>query len=177
MQYIKSKKYDTPLIRGKSMGPKPLKFQEELLNNHKIPHGAPVLDLGSGQGITSVFLAKEYGFKVYAVDLWSNPEENQAFFGEMGLTKDQIVAEKADASALPFENDFFDAVISTDSYNYFGRDPDYLDSRLLPFMKRGAYLYIAIPGMKRDAMKTRRGSCFFHGTLNSLLSCATLNTG
>jgi cyclopropane fatty-acyl-phospholipid synthase-like methyltransferase len=150
MRYIKSEKYDTPLIRGKIMGPNPLKLQEELLNDHKIPQGASILDLGSGQGVTSVFLAKEYGFKVYAADLWSDPAENQDFFGEMGLTHEQIMAVKADAAALPFEKDFFDAVISTDSYNYFGRDPDYLDSRLLPFIKRGAYLYIAIPGMKRD---------------------------
>ncbi len=34
------------------------------------------MDLGSGQGITSVFLAKEYGFKVYAADLWSNLYSN-----------------------------------------------------------------------------------------------------
>ena len=28
----------------------------------------------------------------------------------------------------------FDAVVSTDSYNYFGRDPAYLDEKLLPFL-------------------------------------------
>jgi cyclopropane fatty-acyl-phospholipid synthase-like methyltransferase len=69
MQYIKSEKYDNTLIRGKIMGPNPLKLQEELLVGHKIPQGAAVLDLGSGQGVTSVFLVKEYGFKVYAADL------------------------------------------------------------------------------------------------------------
>ena len=45
---------------------------------------------------------------------------------------------------------FFDAVVSTDSYNYFGRNPDYLDEKLLPFVKKGGYIYIAIPGMKKD---------------------------
>jgi cyclopropane fatty-acyl-phospholipid synthase-like methyltransferase len=120
------------------------------LTGHKIPPGAIVLDLGSGQGVTSIFLAKEYGFKVYAADLWSDPEENQIFFSEMGLTVEQLVAVKADVAALPFEKDFFDAVISVDSYHYFGRDPDYLDSRLLPFVKYGTYIYIAIPGMKQD---------------------------
>ena len=52
--------------------------------------------------------------------------------------------------ALPFEKEFFDAVVSTDSYNYFGRDPDYLDQKLLPFIKNGGYIYIAVPGMKKD---------------------------
>ncbi len=51
---------------------------------------------------------------------------------------------------LPFEKAFFDAVISTDSYNYFGRDERYLDEKLLPFVKPGGYLYIAVPGMKKD---------------------------
>ena len=51
---------------------------------------------------------------------------------------------------MPFEKDFFDAVVSADSYNYFGRDERYLDEKLLPFVKKGAYIYIAIPGMKHD---------------------------
>lgn len=41
-------------------------------------------------------------------------------------------------------------MVTTDSYNYFGRDPAYLDERLLPFVKPGGYIYIAIPGMKQD---------------------------
>ena len=132
------------------MGPNPVKLEEELLTDHKIPAGAVVCDLGSGQGLTSVFLAKEYGFKVYAADLWSDPEENRRFFDEMGLNRDQIIPVKADATNLPFEKEFFDAVVSTDSYNYFGRDKQYLDDKLLPFIKSGGYLYITVPGMKKD---------------------------
>lgn len=150
MHYPKSKKYDTQALQAKIMGPNPVKLEEELLLVHKIPAGAVVCDLGSGQGLTSVFLAKEYGFRVYAADLWSEPEENRAFFREMGLTDEQITAVKADAAALPFPKAFFDAVVSTDSYNYFGRDPAYLDEKLLPFVKKGGYIYIAIPGMKHD---------------------------
>lgn len=149
-KYSLSEKYNTPALMAKMMGPNPLKLEEELLMGHRIPAGATVCDLGSGQGLTSVFLAKEYGFKVYATDLWSNPEENRTFFHEMGLTDAQIIPVKADAEALPFEREFFDAVVSTDSYNYFGRNPDYLDDKLLPFVKKGGYIYIAIPGMKKD---------------------------
>ena len=132
------------------MGPNPLKLEEELLIEHKIKAGAVVCDLGSGQGLTSVFLAKEYGFKVYATDLWSDPCENARFFEMMGLCEEQIVPVKADATDLPFEKDFFDAVVSTDSYNYFGRDTHYLDDKLLPFIKSGGYIYITVPGMKKD---------------------------
>lgn len=132
------------------MGPNPVKLEEELLLDHQIPEGAVVCDLGSGQGLTSVFLAKEYGFTVYAADLWSDPEENRAFFDEMGLSREQIIPVKADAENLPFEKEFFDAVVSVDSYNYFGRDSRYLDEKLLPFVKSGGYIYIAVPGMKKD---------------------------
>lgn len=150
MKYIKSAKYDTPELQAKIMGPNPVKLEEELLLDHKIPAGAVVCDLGSGSGLTSVFLAKEYGFTVYAADLWSDPEENRAFFDEMGIERDRIIPVKADATALPFEKEFFDAVVTTDSYNYFGRDDSYLDEKLLPFVKKGGYIYISIPGMKKD---------------------------
>ena len=150
MNYILSQKYDTPALMAKIMGPNPIKLTEELLRESRIPKGAAVCDLGSGQGLTSVFMAKEYGYKVYAADLWSDSEENRRFFREMGLTDEQIVPVKADAAALPFAADFFDAVVTTDSYNYFGRDPEYLDTKLLPFVKPGGYIYIAIPGMKQD---------------------------
>ena len=150
MHYSKSEKYNSPALQAKIMGPNPVKLEEELLLDHRIPEGAVVCDLGSGQGLTSVFLAKEYGFTVYAADLWSDPEENRKFFDAMGLDRGQIIPVKADAADLPFEKEFFDAVVSTDSYNYFGRDPRFLDEKLLPFVKSGGYIYIAIPGMKKD---------------------------
>ena len=150
MEYIRSQKYQTPELMAKIMGPNPVKLEEELLRFSEIPEGALVCDLGSGQGLTSVFLTKEYGYRVYAADLWSDPEENRRFFRELGLTDEQIVPVKADAEDLPFEKEFFDAVVSTDSYNYFGRDPEYLDRKLLPFVKKGGWIYIAIPGMKKD---------------------------
>ena len=150
MYYPLSEKYNTPELMAKIMGPNPIKLEEELLRGHSIPDGSVVCDLGSGQGLTSVFLAKEYGFTVYAADLWSDPEENRRFFREMGLSEAEVIPVKADASDLPFPTEYFDAVISTDSYNYFGRDPEFLDQKLLPFVKKGGYIYIAIPGMKRD---------------------------
>lgn len=150
MEYTKSQKYNTTELLAKIMGPNPFKLQEEMLLNHKIPAGSLVCDLGSGQGLTSVMLVKDYGFTVYAADLWSEPQENRKFFDEMGLTREQVIPVKVDATAFPFEKDFFDAVVSTDSYNYWGRDPKYLDAKLLPFVKSSGYLYICVPGMKKD---------------------------
>ena len=150
MEYILSKKYDTPELQALIMGPNPVKLEEELLRGSRIPAGAVVCDLGSGTGLTSVVMAKEYGFTVYAADLWSDPDENRRFFRRMGLSDGQVIPVKADATAMPFEREFFDAVVSTDSYNYFGRDPEYLDAKLAPFVKSGGYIYIALTGMKND---------------------------
>ena len=107
MEYIKSQKYNTPELLAKIMGPNPFKLQEEMLLNHRIPAESLVCDLGSGQGLTSVMLAKDYGFTVYAADLWSDPQENRKFFDGMGITDEQVIPVKADATALPFEKDFF----------------------------------------------------------------------
>ena len=149
--YPKSNRFDTALAQSKIMGPNPLKLCEELLGGTDIPCGSRVCDLGSGCGITSVMLAREYGLDVYAVDLWSDPGENMRFFESLGLSNRQAIPVKADASqGLPFATEFFDAVVSTDSYHYFGRDPEFLDERLLPYLRSGGYVYVAIPGMKKD---------------------------
>ena len=134
----------------KSMGPNSLKLCEELLEGACIAPGSVVLDLGSGAGLTSALMAREYGYIVYAADLWSNPSDNMRFFESLGLDNRKVIPLKADATALPFANEFFDAVVSIDSYNYFGRDPEYLGSCLLPFAKRGGVLLFSIPGMVRD---------------------------
>ncbi len=149
-EYPKSEKYCIPEFMSLIMGPNPLKLAEELLENSRILPGSLVCDLGCGKGLTSVFLANEYGFNVYAADLWSDPEDNAHFFNSLGFGEDRICAVRADAMNLPFEKEFFDAVVSIDSYNYFGRDPSFLNDKLLPFVKPGGYIYIAIPGMKND---------------------------
>lgn len=150
MKYNKAEKYEFSFIKDLIMGPNPLKLEEELLQNHEIPQGATVLDLGCGRGLTSVFLVKEYGFRVFATDLWISATENKRFFDRMGLSSEEIIPIHADAVDLPFAEEFFDAVVCTDSYNFFGRDPEYLGTRLLPFIKHGGGLYIAVPGMKKD---------------------------
>ena len=150
MNFPKANSFPTSVMRERSMGPNPLKLCEELLTCGDIPSGSVVLDLGSGAGLTSALMARECGYVVYAADLWSDPSDNMLFFEECGLTNRQVIPLKADATALPFAHAFFDAVVSVDSYNYFGRDPSYLGEHLLPLVKRGGELLFAIPGMVRD---------------------------
>lgn len=150
MNFPKTSTFPQSVMRSRSMGPNPLKLCEELLGLAGVAAGSVVLDLGSGAGLTSALMAREYGLVVYAADLWSNPSDNMRFFEECGLANRQVVPLKADATALPFATEFFDAVVSVDSYNYFGRDPNYLGEHLLPLVKHGGELLFATPGMVRD---------------------------
>jgi SAM-dependent methyltransferase len=150
MEYKKSQKYDEKFIRENIMGPNPMKLAEELLAIQPIPQNSMVLDLGCGRGVTSIFMVKEYGLRVFAADLWISPTENKKRFDEMKLTDQQIIPIKVEAHELPFAEEFFDAVVSIDAYHYFGLDKKYLGEHLLPFVRHGGYLLMAVPGFKID---------------------------
>ena len=132
------------------MGPNPVKLTEELLRDCPIAPGSLVMDLGCGQGVTSLFLAKEYRLRVIAADLWIDPTLNRRFFQAEGLSDADILPLRAEANELPFAREMFDAIVSVDSYHYFGRDPDYLGEKLLPFLKHGGVFCAVVPGMRRD---------------------------
>ncbi|MDO5345692.1 MAG: methyltransferase domain-containing protein [Lachnospiraceae bacterium] len=147
MKFLKVKKYDETFIKENLMGPNSLKIAEELTSNLELHPGMKVLDLGCGKGLTSIFLAKEFGVTVYAADLWISPEENIRRFQEMGL-EHLITPVHAEAGHLPFPKESFDAVISIDAYHYFGREPSFLDEKLAPFIKQNGLIALAFPGLK-----------------------------
>ncbi len=89
------------------MGPNPLWLLEDLCGELDLRDGMRVLDLGSGRGATSVFLAREFGVEVVAVDLW----EATAVFADAGVTG-SVRAVQAEAHALPFPAGYFDAIVS-----------------------------------------------------------------
>ena len=64
MNFPKANSFPTSVMRERSMGPNPLKLCEELLAYGDIPASSVVLDLGSGAGLTSALLAREYGLTV-----------------------------------------------------------------------------------------------------------------
>lgn len=66
MEFPKINRFDIETVRSKIMGPNTLKLTEELLEGEPLPPGSVVLDLGSGSGISSGLLAREYGFVTYA---------------------------------------------------------------------------------------------------------------
>jgi cyclopropane fatty-acyl-phospholipid synthase-like methyltransferase len=107
-----------------------------------------ILDLGCGRAISSIFLAREFDVEVWATDLWISASENLLRIRDAGL-ENQVFPLHADARALPYASDFFDAIISIDSYPYYGTDDLYLNY-MAHFLKAGCQIGIAGAGLVKD---------------------------
>lgn len=110
--------------------------------------GMNVLDLGCGRAVSSIFLAREYGVKVWATDLWFSSSENWQRVCDAGLAQ-SVSPIHADARHLPFATDFFDAIISIDAFPYFGTDDHYL-SYLARYVKPNGLIAIAGAGFTHE---------------------------
>ena len=100
-----------------------------------------VLDLGCGKGATSIFLAKHYGARVVALDLWTSRESLKEKFNSLGFA-DQISAIQMDATEpLPFPDHFFDTIFCMNSFNFYGGSLGYLQ-QLLKYLRPGGQLCI-----------------------------------
>jgi len=142
--------FEVDFLLHNMMGPNCLRLVEELTQKIAWPSSSMrVLDLGCGTGLTSIFLAKEYNAQVFAVDLWINPSENFERIIQFGL-EDKIIPIYAEAHELPFARNYFDAVISIDSFHYYGADADYLDTCLIPLVKENGVIAVSVPGLKKD---------------------------
>lgn len=151
-RYPKTAKYDSNWIEENWMGPNPLWLLEDLCAHMELRPGMKVLDMGCGKGITSVFLAKEYGLTVFAIDLWIDATDNLHRFEDAGVA-DRVFPLHAEAHALPFAEGFFDAALAIDCYHYFGASESYLPDILSKLVKPGGQLGIVVPGLKREYEK------------------------
>lgn len=147
-EFPRSAKYDARWLVDLDMGPHPLWLLEDLANDLDLRPGMRVLDLGSGLGATSVFLAKEYGVRVVAADLWVDPSEASAVFAKEGVD-DRVLSMRVDAHTLPFGRPAFDAIISIDAWEYFGTGDAY-PPYLATFLKPGGQLGVATPALTTE---------------------------
>ena len=146
--YPRSAGYDPQWMIDNVMGPNPLWLLEWLGPALDLAPGARVLDLGCGRALTSVFLAREYGVRVTAADLWIKPTENWERIQATGCT-DMVTPVFAEAHDLPFAEGYFDAIVSIDAYHYFGTDDLYL-SYVSRFLRPGGAIGIVVPGLTED---------------------------
>jgi len=140
-------------IGKNEMGPHPLWLTEFLVQPFDLKPGMRVLDLACGKGMTSVFLAREFGVQVYAVDFdewegWTSTDIRWKNAIECEV-ENLVIPVKADARDLPFAQEFFDAIICVDAYIYFGQEEEYLEN-ILKFLRPGGQLGMIVAGYIKD---------------------------
>jgi cyclopropane fatty-acyl-phospholipid synthase-like methyltransferase len=147
-EFPRSAGYPPEWMLENLMGPNAVWLAESLSQVLPLEPGMRVLDMGCGKGISSIFLAKEFGVQVWATDLWIKPTENWGRIRAAGL-EDCVFPIYAEAHALPFADGFFDAAISLDAYHYFGTADLYL-SYYARFVRPGGRLGIVVPGIVQE---------------------------
>ncbi len=140
----KSMKYDRSLVESCMAGPNALYLTEELTNSMEFQPEMLILDLGCGKALSSVFLAREFGVSVYAVDLQVHSGENYEMIQKEGLTR-QVFPLNADAAALPIMPGMLDGMICVNAYHNFGMVPEFFKERLKPLLKPGAQVGLVLP--------------------------------
>ena len=144
-------RYSAWFTKDYMMGPNSLRLLDELLR--RAPADARfdrTLDLGCGQAATSVFLAGETPAKsVFAFDLWVSASDNYGRIRQNGLG-DRIIPIHGDAMDMPFAQGYFDAIVSVDTYHYFGCRAGVFSQKILPFVRPGGCVMIAVPGLRRE---------------------------
>ena len=147
-RYPRSAGYDPEWVLQGWMGPNVLWLTEWLCEKMALEPGMRVLDMGCGKALSSVFLAREFDVTVWANDLWIPATENWQRIREAGL-EDRVFPIHAEAHELPYADGFFDAIVSLDSYQYYGTDDLYLEY-MLKFLRPGGQIGIVVPALTRD---------------------------
>lgn len=131
------------------MGPTSTLLLQEMMAKIDLAKDKRILDLGCGRGLTSIYLAEKTQAQIFALDLWISATENYERFKEVKL-ENQIIPVHADITEVPFANDYFDSMVSIDAYHYFGRAPDFMDTKIAPLVKKGGFIALAFPGLKTE---------------------------
>ena len=148
-RFPRSWKYNPAWIQSSiSGGANALWLAEWLTNAMELRPGMRVLDLGAGRAASSIFLRMEVGVEVWSTDLWISPSENLQRIRDAGM-EDGVFPIHADARALPFARDFFDAILCIDSFYYFGTDDLYLNY-LARFVKPQGIIGVVGAGLVQE---------------------------
>jgi SAM-dependent methyltransferase len=147
-RFPRASRYHPEWVIENGFGANPLWLAEWLTSAMDLQPGMRLLDLGCGRAKSSIFLAREFGVQVWATDLWVSASENACRIRAAGV-QDQVFPIHAEARALPFATEFFDAVVSLDSFSYYGTDALYLNY-LAHFVQPRGQLGIAGAGLVRE---------------------------
>lgn len=124
---------------GDRMAPGGLYLAARMTRSLNLKPGDVVLDLGSGRGDSSIFLAKHFGVKVVSVDLWISATERNQKFSQRGYRHDIMPLRLDVKKPLPFAEDYFDAIFCMQAFHVFGGSVPFLH-HLLRHLKTGGRL-------------------------------------
>lgn len=148
-EFPRSSRYNPEwIVASVSGGANSLWLAEWLASAMRLEPGMRVLDLGCGRAASSIFLSREFGVQVWATDLWFSATENAQRVRDAGLDE-CVFPIHADVRSLPFEQNFFDAIVCIDSFGYYGTDDFYLNY-LARFLKPGGQIGIAGAGLMQE---------------------------
>jgi ubiquinone/menaquinone biosynthesis C-methylase UbiE len=116
-----------------------LEATRKLLSLCNIDDAQQVLDVGCGAGATPVFIAKEYGCKVYGVDIKARMVDRAVEAAARARVSDRIEYRTGDAQDLPYEDNFFDIVI-TESVTALADDKQKALNEYVRVIKPGGYV-------------------------------------
>src|SRR6201993_4900162 len=136
------------VLANASGGANALWMIEWLTEALELRPGMRVLDLGCGRASSSIFLRREFGVQVWATDLWFSAAENSQRIRDAGV-EDSVFPVHADARSLPFSEEFFDVIVSLDSFYYYGTDDLYFNY-VARFVKPGGAIGIAGAGFMQE---------------------------
>ena len=139
--FPKTAQYETDWINKYSLAGNPLMGAESLTQIIQLTPEMRVLDLGCGTGLTSVFLQREFGVNVWAVDNGADLTKMYTLFKNEKVDKKAFPI-RADARNLPFPEKYFDVIFAVNSYTYYGTDDRYLPY-IARFLKPGGYLAVS----------------------------------
>ena len=146
--YPRASAYDPVWAHLNHMGPSVLWLTEALAQVLPLEPGMRVLDLGCGSAISSIFLRASTACRC-GRPISGSIRRRTARASTKPASRDRVFPIEAEAHALPFAHGYFDALVSIDSYHYFGTDVRYL-SYAAQFVRPDGHIGIVVPGNAID---------------------------
>jgi cyclopropane fatty-acyl-phospholipid synthase-like methyltransferase len=148
-KYPLAAKYDPEWMYENKMGCQCLWLAESLSRAMTLKPGMRVLDMGCGKALTSIFFAKEFGVTVFANDLWISPDENWDRIRKAGV-ENLVFPIKGEAHDLPYAKGFFDAIISINSFQFFGTADTYLSDYMAHLLRPDGEFGLVVWGPDKE---------------------------
>jgi len=137
--------YQLPIAQyflGDSFHPGGLTLTRQLAEQLLINRESRVLDVASGLGATSLFLAEHYGCNLIALDLAEGNLQLTRQSAKSRQLSSLIKTIQSSATELPFADNSFDAIICECALSTFPK-PDIVIAEMYRILKPGARLGIS----------------------------------